>query len=103
MGNIKYFKVILSIIRYYYIIHLREGLSMRQIKKSLNITPDMAQRLDDFIQKNPGINFTLIANQAIEEWLKNPVVKLRPVKKVSNDDIRKMIEEDKELMEDLAK
>lgn len=72
------------------------------VKKSFDIAGDVAQMLDDYVQHNPGMSFTLIANQAIEKWLCESVHSIqfknshhagRSVKKSANfksDSVKKM-------------
>ena len=76
---------------------------MEAIKKSFNLSSDLAQRIDDFIQANPGISFTWLVNQAIMNWLKNPQVSLRNPKPMTEDDINRFMDENKDVMDDLAK
>ena len=76
--------------------------SMKVIKKSFNLVGDLAQRADDFIQENPGISFTWMMNQALLQWLNNPQVTLK-TSKMSEDDVKKFMEDNKGLMEDLSK
>lgn len=76
---------------------------MKIIKKSLNLSSDVVQRLDDYIAKNPGLNFTLIANAAIEAWLENPQIKFQKAAPMTQDEIKRFMRENKELMRDLAK
>lgn len=40
------------------------------IKKSVNITSELEKRIEKVISNYPGLNFTLIVNQALEEWLR---------------------------------
>lgn len=77
---------------------------MIRVKKSFDITPDLAQQLDDFLQKNPGLTFSLIANQALTQWLRSPRINFSLNQKafVSDQEIEKMIEKDTALMDDLA-
>ena len=75
---------------------------MKVIKKSFNLVGDLAQRVDDFIQENPGISFTWLVNQALLQWLNNPQVTLK-TSKMSDDDVKKFMEANKGLMEDLSK
>ena len=75
---------------------------MKVIKKSFNLVGDLAQRVDDFIQENPGISFTWLVNQALLQWLNNPQVTLK-TSKMSEDDVKKFMEDNKGLMEDLSK
>lgn len=49
---------------------------METLKKSLNLPLGLHREVEDFISRNPGITFTLVANQAIKEWLKSPQIKL---------------------------
>lgn len=76
---------------------------MEAIKKSFNISSDLAQRMDDFIQANPGISFTWLVNQAIVNFLKNPQVSLRNPNPMNEDEIQKFMKDNKELMDDLSK
>ena len=75
---------------------------MKPIKKSINISGDLAQLADEFIQRNPGVNFTLMVNSALKEWLKNPKIKINQIP-LTEDDVDNMIQNDKALMESLAK
>ena len=76
---------------------------VNNIKKSFNIPGDLAQRLDDFIVQNPGISFTWLVNQALLQWLKNPQVTLNTSKAMTEEEVRKFMEQNKGLMEDLSK
>ncbi len=76
---------------------------MEVIKKSFNINGDLAQRIDDFIRENPGVSFTLLVNQALLQWLKNPQIALRSSKKLSEEDVKKFLQENAALMDDLSK
>ena len=53
---------------------------MKQIKKSFNMSEDLADRIDSFVAANSGTNFTFVVVQALEAWLKNPQVNLSPLK-----------------------
>lgn len=75
---------------------------MEIIKKSLNLNPTLASKLADFITKNPGVSFTLIVNQALEKWLENPSIKLTRTP-FTDEEVDKFLEENSELMKDLAK
>ena len=50
---------------------------MTHLKKSFNMDADLAQRVDDFLQTNPGISFTLLMNQATARWLRDPSIQVR--------------------------
>ena len=43
---------------------------VKTVKKSINITSDLEKRIEKVISSYPGLNFTLIVNQALEEWLR---------------------------------
>lgn len=45
---------------------------MNIVKKSFEITGDVAQTIDDLVHKNPGLSFTFIINKALEGWLASP-------------------------------
>lgn len=78
---------------------------MKIIKKSLNINTDLAQRIDDFIQNNPGVSFTLIANQALANWLdgEKQVLKLNRPANITKEDIDELFSKRKNVMKELAK
>lgn len=76
---------------------------MDMIKKSFNLSGDLAQRLDDFIKANPGVSFTWLVNQALLNFLKNPQVTLRAPTPMTADDLKRFMEENKNLMDDLSK
>ena len=40
------------------------------VKKSVNISAQLANQIEKAIEAYPGLNFTLIVNQALEQWLK---------------------------------
>lgn len=64
---------------------------MDQIKKSFNIPEDLSERIDSFIEANPGTNFTFIAIQALEIWLKNPQISLRaPIAPTARTSVQKV-------------
>ena len=39
---------------------------MEIVKKSFNLTPGLARRIDSVVAANPGLSFTVIVNQALE-------------------------------------
>ncbi len=39
------------------------------VKKSINIPNDLVKRIEKTIEAYPGLNFTLIVNHALEQWL----------------------------------
>ncbi|MAX65771.1 MAG: hypothetical protein QF441_09465 [Bacteriovoracaceae bacterium] len=39
------------------------------VKKSINIPNHLVKRIEKSIEAYPGLNFTLIVNQALEQWL----------------------------------
>lgn len=39
------------------------------VKKSINIPSDLVKKIEKTIESYPGLNFTLIVNQALEQWL----------------------------------
>ena len=77
---------------------LFEGGDVKILKKSFNVSPDLAQRMDDFIGANPGVSFTLLVNQALESWLKNPTFNFKKGEFSPED----FMDENKDLMHDLA-
>lgn len=79
--------------------------SMNIIKKSINVSADLAQQIDEFIKMNPGANFTLIANQALQDWLRKGehTIQIHRPKDFNMDDVDRMIREEPNLMKDLAR
>lgn len=73
------------------------------VKKSFNISADLAQRLDDFVSENPGLSLTLIMQQALDMWLTQPTLKVKLPKQHTDDDVDALIRENADLMEDLSK
>lgn len=73
------------------------------IKKSFNISPDLAQPVDDFIRSNPGISFTLIMNQALKTWLADPKITLKETKSFDSKDLEDFMDENAELLDDLSR
>ncbi len=45
---------------------------MKTVKKSINISEDLVKRIEKSLKVYPGLNFTLIVNQALEQWLQGP-------------------------------
>jgi hypothetical protein len=76
---------------------------MRTIKRSLNIDENLNKKIDLIIKDNPEINFTVIATQALKAWINNPELTLAKPRAVTQKDIENMMDEDRELLEDLAK
>ncbi len=74
---------------------------MSIVKRSFNLDPNLAHQIDEIIKENPALSFTLLVNQALGQWLKNPVVTLN-VKKASEEEMDKMMEEHAELMDRLG-
>ncbi|RYZ86438.1 MAG: hypothetical protein EOP04_13885 [Proteobacteria bacterium] len=75
---------------------------MKPIKKSFNITPDMAQRVDDFLQQNPGLSFTLIMNKALETWFENPTIKVN-LRQHNDEDVDAFMRANSGLMDKLSR
>lgn len=75
------------------------------IKKSFNVNADIAQRIDDVVQANPGLSFTFIMNQALASWLSNPSVQVMggTPRRVSDLDVDGFLNDNSGLMGDLAK
>ncbi len=66
------------------------------------MTPDMAQRIDDVIEKNPGLSFTFIMNQALANWIQKPTLNV-DVGQFNSDDVNQFMHENSDLMDDLGK
>lgn len=45
---------------------------MKTVKKSINISEDLVKRIEKSLKAYPGLNFTLVVNQALEQWLQGP-------------------------------
>ena len=45
---------------------------MKTVKKSINISEDLVRRIEKSLKAYPGLNFTLVVNQALEQWLQGP-------------------------------
>lgn len=45
---------------------------MKTVKKSINISEDLVKRIERSLKVYPGLNFTLVVNQALEQWLQGP-------------------------------
>jgi len=76
---------------------------MENIKKSFNMSGDVAQMVDDFIRDNPGFSFTLLVNQALQSWLKNPQFSVKKPAPLNEKDVERFMEQNRDLMDDLAK
>lgn len=76
---------------------------MAHLKKSFNMDADLAQRIDNFLQKNPGISFTLLMNQAVSQWLRHPHIEIKPLPPVGLDAVDAFLKENEGLMDDLSK
>jgi hypothetical protein len=81
----------------------QETPPMTHLKKSFNLDADLAQRVDDFLQKNPGISFTLMMNQAAARWLSDPRIDIKRPAPVSLDTVDYFLRENADLMNDLSK
>jgi hypothetical protein len=44
----------------------------KTIKKSINISEELVKRIEKSLKAYPGLNFTLVVNQALEQWLQGP-------------------------------
>jgi hypothetical protein len=42
------------------------------VKKSINISSELVDHIEKTIHHYPGLNFTLVVNQALEQWLQGP-------------------------------
>lgn len=76
---------------------------MSFVKKSANLKADVVQRIEDFSQKNPGVTFTLIVNQALQQWLDNPRFDVAVPKAMTDDDMDQFMRDNQGLMDKLAK
>jgi hypothetical protein len=74
---------------------------MSFVKKSFNMHPDLAQRLDDFMAANPGLSLTLIMQRALSRFLDNPEIK-PPTEKISEEELEEFLNENSDLMDELA-
>ncbi len=102
-NRITKYSLIISDIPYKLFLAVLAGGNMGSIKKSFNLDSDLAQKMDEFLQQNPGISFTLLVNQSIQCWLKNPQVALRPVQPVGLEAMDAFMHENADLMDDLSK
>ncbi len=55
-------------------LHLKynfQGNKMKKetVKKSINISSEIVDHIEKTIHHFPGLNFTLVVNQALEQWL----------------------------------
>ena len=75
---------------------------MALVKKSFNLDPDTAHRLEDFMEHNPHMSLTLVMTEALKMWLNDPKIEIKRPKPVTEDDVRRFNEENIELMEKLA-
>ena len=75
---------------------------MALVKKSFNLDPETAHRLDDFIDHNPHMSLTLVMTEALRMWLNNPKIEIKIPRPLTEEDVRRFNEENSELMEKLA-
>ena len=47
-------------------------MNKKTIKKSINISEVLVKKIEKSLKSYPGINFTLVVNQALEQWLDGP-------------------------------
>jgi hypothetical protein len=79
---------------------------MKVIKKILNLQEELSKRLDEFIQNNPEANFSLIAHQALMNWLddeKSQALKLNRPSAITRADVENLFDKRENLMRELAK
>ena len=74
---------------------------MVSIKRSFNLELKLAKKIDEIIIENPSFSFTILVNQALSEWVKNPVINLKQ-KPFNEEDVLKFMEENSELMDNLG-
>ncbi len=74
---------------------------MSFIKRSFNLDSELSNKIDEIIKENPTLSFTLLVNQAIGQWLKDPKVTVN-VKKASTEEIEKIMDNHAELMDRLG-
>ena len=73
-------------------------------KVSANLNADIAQKLEEFIEMNPGVSITLAVNQALSSWLSQPEITLKLRKsQMTEGDVDKFFDDNTELMDDLAR
>jgi hypothetical protein len=73
------------------------------VKKSFNLSADLARQLDAFVDKNPGLSLTLIMQQALEQWLSSPNLRINVPSSHTNADIDAVLNSNATLMTDLGK
>jgi hypothetical protein len=71
------------------------------IKKSFNLDKNISDKIDEIISENPHFSFTVLVNQALATWIKNPVLTLN-TSNFTKDDVSKFMEEHSELMDALG-
>lgn len=71
------------------------------IKKSFNLVPEISKAIDLIVEENPHFSFTVLVNQALVNWLKNPVITLNQ-KRFTKEDVGKFMEDHSELMDSLG-
>ena len=74
------------------------------VKKSFNVSADLAQRIDEFMALNPQISFTLMMQEAIKFWMaKGGEIKLRrPTRDECDAHMQTFIKENSDLMDSLG-
>lgn len=44
----------------------------KTVEETLYLNPILVKRIEEVISSNPTLNFSMIINQALEEWLRQP-------------------------------
>lgn len=70
------------------------------VRRSANISSTHVAKIESMKESKPGVNTTLIVNQALWEWVKNPVVS--PVTEYTDEDVQDFMDANSELMDKLA-
>lgn len=76
------------------------GPVLVHVKKSANIQADLIEKIEEMKNKKPGFNATLIINQALWLWSKNPTISI--LSAYTESDVDEFLDNNSELMDKLA-
>jgi hypothetical protein len=78
-------------------------MKMEEVKKSFDLDVELAEKMKAFVKENKGISEKAILHQALLAWFENPVFKVAKPRDVSIEEMEAQMNNEKDILLDLAK
>ena len=63
---------------------------MANAVRTVRLNQDELKRIDEFLKQNPVFDFSRLVRHALDQFLENPAMTIRPVKKEPGQNRRKI-------------